>query len=263
MNTLLSITSALCAILVESFSGNVTIKPRDAYQWTTPSKQQVLDRRDSIQVPKGAKLVILDDATGHAYTLHSIGTDNVNNSLAHAKAGAMTTLFSMAQQMKVNALGQYKPASNRPIYGGATRAEDDEQRNEAIACLLLATSKQNSSTIHGLELRTIEQNGLISFAIDNSSKDAYYVNVLAVNQSSGKTSLCVVPSPDIEADVLLLPPGQTLDLSMFQFVPRADIRYVLVATKEPYIPLEIEQLLKHPADLECNSKKMTYSLHIS
>ena len=252
MNTLLLITATLCAILVESFSGQVSIKSRDSEQWVTPTKHYVLDRRDSLYVQQGAKLVIIDDVTGRAYTLNSTGMDNVNQSLSHAKASDMTTLFSMTQQMKKNAFGQNQPAHNKPIYGGATRAEDEEQKIDSIACSFLAVAKQNTIAIPGLRLRTVERKELISFAIDNNSNEAYYVNILAVNTSADKVSLCIVPSPDVDADVLLLAPNQTMDLSMFQFVQSSNIHYVLVASKLPYIPIEIDQLLKYPDDLKCN-----------
>ncbi len=254
MNILLAITTALCAIFVESFSGQVTVKPQGTEQWMTPTKQQTLDRRDSIQLPHGTKLIVVDNETGRLYTFSSPEKGNINQCLVSAKASVHATLRSLAYQMKANAMGQNRQAHSQSVYGGTIRSMSPELRdyyNERIACAMLAAAKQNKPMMPDVQLRSIDNDGFISFAIDNNSNDSCYINILAVNDANSTVSLCIVPTPDMDEDMLLLPPSRTMELPMFQFVPQPNVRYVLIALSLPYIPAEEEQLLKHPEDLDC------------
>lgn len=257
MNTLLAITTALCAILVESFSGQVTIKPQGAEQWMTPAKQQTLDRRDSIQLPNGAKLTIVDNETGRLYTFFSPEKGSINQCLISAKAGVNTTLRSLAYQMKANAMGQNRQAQPQSVFGGTVRSLVPELRdyfNEQITCAILTAAKQDKPMMSDVHLHSITNDNILSFAIDNNSNDSCYINIMAINDADGTVNLCIVPTPDMDEDILLLPPGLTMELPMFQFVPQPNTRYMLVALPTPYMPSEIEQLLKHPEDLDCTKK---------
>ena len=154
-------------------------------------------------------------------------------------------------------MGQNRQAQFRDIYGGTMRSMDPillEIYNKKIACDLLSAAKQDKAMMPDVQLRTIENDGLITFAIDNNSKDSCYVNVLAVNDALGTVSLCIVPTPDMEENILLLPPAQTMDLYMFQFVKQPETRYLLVSLPISYTPSQIQALLRHPEDLECKTK---------
>ena len=89
------------------------------------------------------------------------------------------------------------------------------------------------------------------FIIDNTDKKAYYVNVLMLNTRTGAAGLRIVPEPDMAPEALLLPAGETVDLSMFRFLAIPDMRYVLFATESPFVPAAIHPLLRYPEDINC------------
>ena len=252
MNALLTICSIFCAIFVESFGPRVMLKTRDSGTWTHPTHGQTVSRMDSVAIPKGEKITFIDDANGNVYDCTSPQNGNVNQCMNQARNDASNVLLSLAAQIKSNALGQNKKAKQQPIYGGTTRAEEDDEKNDSIACLVLAASRLDTTTYSQLTLLTITDGEYISFAVENNGSDAYYINIIAVNTLNGNLSLCIVPSPDVEADALLLPPAETMDLSMFRFLKRTEIKYVLFATQTPFIPSYIQSILCYPEDINCS-----------
>ena len=252
MNTFLTICSILCTILVESFGSHVMIKTKDSDVWQQPAFRQNVSLRDSILIPKGEKVTFVDDANNNVFECFSPKKGNVNQCISQAKNDANNMLHSLAAQIKDNALGQNKKARLQPIYGGTTRAEDEDKMNDSIACLVLAAGRTGTTQYPQLTMQTITDGEYISFAVENNSSYAYYINIIAINSLNSTTSLCILPSPDMEADICLLPPTQTIDLSMFRFLKRTEIKYVLFATQTPFIPSHIQSILLYPEDIDCS-----------
>lgn len=246
-----SLLFVLCTLYIGSFSGDILIKTQGTNSWKTPTTQQMVTRVDSVRIPKGAHLCLVDDAVGTVYDCSSPTKSNINQCLIKAQKDANNVLLGLAAQIKSNAMGTSKSMPNRPIYGGTTRAEDENAQMDSIACLAMALSSGKESLPEGLAL-SIEKDGPYNvFVMDNRSNEYYYVNVLAVKKDAEEISLCIVPSPDIEPEALLLPPEQTLKLSMFRFIPSADKRYILFATKTQFVPSALQTILRYPEDLTC------------
>ena len=102
-----------------------------------------------------------------------------------------------------------------------------------------------------LMLRTVRQDGTVRFIVDNKDDKAYYVNILMLNSRTDEMGLRIVLEPDMDPDVLLLPAGQSLDLSMFRFLENPEMLYMLFATESPFLPATIHPLLRYPEDINC------------
>ena len=238
-------------LYIDSYSGSAQLKVRGAKTWIKPTHKQVVARLDSVRVPEGAKMAIVDGVSGDVYPcdFNFIGT--VNQFIRQAQKQQSFLLTELVKQLSGNALGKNKMAVHN-IYGGATRTEEDEHYNDSIACLALATAKTTQTPYPNLTLRTILQNRMVHFIIDNATNKDYYVNVLTVNTRTGEVALCIVLEPDMDPNLLLLPAGQSFDLSMFHFLEQTDRQYILFATESPFVPAAIQPLLHYPEDLHCN-----------
>lgn len=237
-------------LYINSYSGAVQVKVRGAATWTKPAHKQSVTRLDSVRVPEQSKMAVVDAVSGNVYPCDFAFTGTVNQFIQQAKEAQSHLLTALVKQLGANALGKNKHTSHA-VYGGATRTEEDDRYNDSIACLALSTAKAKQSPYPNLTLRTIEQNGIVRFVIENAEQKAYYVNILMINTRTGDVALRIVPDPDVVPEALLLQAGQTLDLSMFSFLEQPDMRYVLFATESPLVPATIHQLLRYPEDINC------------
>jgi hypothetical protein len=203
-----------------------------------------------VLVPEQAKMDIVNAVNGDIYPCDFAFKGTINQCLQQAKEKQSDVFRALAKQMTANMFGKTKNTPHH-VYGGATRTEDEDRYNDSIACLALATSRAKRNPYPYLTLRTFSENGTVRFIIDNTDKKAYYVNVLMLNTRTGAVGLRIVPEPDMAPEAMLLPAGQTLDLSMFRFLDIPDIRYVLFATESPFVPAAIHPLLRYPEDINC------------
>ena len=238
-------------LYIDAFSGAVQLKVPGASSWTRPAHKQSVTRLDSVFVPEQAKMDIINAVNGDIYPCDFAFKGTINQCVQQAKKNQSKLWEAVVDRLTDNALGKTKNTPHH-IYGGATRTEDEDRYNDSIACLALAAVHAKQNPYPHLTLRTISENGTVRFFIDNADKQAYYVNVLMLNTRTGDIGLRIVPEPDVAPEALLLPAGQTLDLSMFRFLEQPDIRYLLFAAESPFVPATIHPLLRYPKDIKCD-----------
>ena len=237
-------------LYIDSYSGAAQVKAVGAASWSQPARKQSVTRLDSVLVPEQAKMDIINAVNGDIYPCDFAFKGTINQCLQQAKEKQSGVFRALAKQMTANMFGKTKNTPHH-VYGGATRTEDEDRYNDSIACLALATSRAKRTPYPYLTLHTLSENGTVRFIIDNTDKKAYYVNVLMLNTRTGAAGLRIVPEPDMVPEALLLPAGQTLDLSMFRFLDIPDMRYVLFAAESPFVPAAIHPLLRYPEDINC------------
>lgn len=238
-------------LYIDACSGAVQLKVRGAGVWDRPAHKQSVTRLDSVRVPKQAKMDVVDAVTGNVYPCNFAFFGTVNQCMQRAKDNQSDVLTALANQLMSNVLGKTKNNAHH-VYGGATRTDEEEDRyNDSIACLALAAAHAKHSLYPNLTLRTIRENGIVRFVIDNADKNAYYVNVLMRNTRTDEVAFRIVLEPDVAPEALLLPAGQTLDLSMFRFLEQSDMQYILFATESPFVSANVNPLLRYSEDLNC------------
>lgn len=239
-------------LYIHSLAGTVTYCPFSTHEWTKPAVKQSVSRLDSMQVGLNSNVVVVDAANGNVYRCAEPRRDNILHLIQLARKQANGLLESLSRQLVKNAMGQNR-ASKVVVAGVTTRAEENENIHDSIACLAVETSRLSckNATNNLLKWEIKEEEGLAYFVIRNLTQEAYYVNILAINRVTGSVSICIVPLPDTDPTALVVPAGETMDLSMFPFFPNADYEYMLFATKTAYSPSAVQNLLRYPAELKC------------
>ena len=242
-------------LYIHSLKGQVLYRAQTGGTWGTPAVKQPVSRLDSMSIGEGGQVMLVDGSNDNVYTLTGGAKNSILRLIQAARNKANGILVSVAHQLADNAMGRGAKAEAMTITGVTTRAEDEDKLNETIACKALEAARRfeagEKSCDPLLSWQMIEEDGLIRFVITNGSKKAYCVNILAMNKADKRVSLRIVPSPDVESTALIVPAGETLDLSMYRFVPNGDMRYTLFATEEAYVPSAVQGLLKYPEDLRC------------
>lgn len=247
-------------LYIHSYKGDVMIKICGTSRWIRPSLQQTMARKDSIHMGEKSRVVLVDSQSGIAYVYTEPMHTNVMQYITLAKANTNGLLGALAKQLVNNVTGKGLNTTQQNIYGGTMRTVTEDVFNDSIACLVyelgnkVLRGETNQCNLP-LELRTIEQDGFLHFVITNNSKQAYCVNVVEVNDVNRTISLRIIPSPDMDKSVLMLPAGEQFDLTMFCYKSDASVKYTLFATDEPFSPSAVQALLMYPKDLPCKKEK--------
>lgn len=242
-------------LYVHSVKGQVLYCPQAGHVWQSATSRQPVSRLDSMQINANSEVVLIDGTNDNVYKCSTPMRSNILHVIRVAREQANSLLESVAQQLKNNALGKGANAKQIVVAGVTTRAEEEDRIHDSIACLALQTGKlflaKQQIYDKALKWRMVENEGLVHFVIENGSRDAYCVNILSVDKTTQKVSLCIVPSPDVDVMALVVPAGETLDLSMYRFLSNSSQEYTLLATKTAYVPSAVQNILRYPEDLPC------------
>ena len=243
------------ALYIHSLKGQVSYRSQRAQTWQQPTIRQTVYRLDSMEVTANSQVVLIDGANDNVYTCATPMKDNVLRLIQAARGKANGLLESVAKQLRDNAMGRGVDSRQVVVAGVTTRAEEVDDLHDSIACLALEAGKRFAAgqTVYdsALEWRTVEENGLLHFVVTNTGSVAYCVNILAVAKETGHVSLRIIPSPDVAPEAMVVPAGETLDLSMYQFLPNTSLNYTLFTTRTAYTPSVVHAKLRHPEDLNC------------
>lgn len=242
-------------LYIHSIKGQVLYRSSSENTWHAPTVRQTVSRLDSLQIGANSEVVLIDGSNDNVYSCSTPTKDNVLHLVRSARSKANTLLGSVAQQLRDNAAGN-GTGKQVVVAGMTTRGDDDEDTmHDSIACLALQTAQRYIAGEQvydaSLKWQRIEQEGLVHFAIENGSEEAYCVNILALDQRTQRISLCIVPSPEVDITALVVPAGKTLELSMYRFVANEALQYTLFATKTAYAPTTVQHLLRYPEDIKC------------
>ena len=259
-------------LYVHSVKGPVLYRPQTTNDqspitnsyWSTPAAKQTLSRLDSLEVKDKGEVVLVDGANDNVYRCATPMRDNVLHFVQAARDKANVLLRSLAKQLIRNVMGRgagkynyQSPMTNHqspgplPIAAMTTRAADDDKSLDSIACLALQTAKrfqagQRILYDEGLHWLAVEEDGFVHFIITNHTEEAYCANILMMNRETGHVALRIVPSPDVDARVMVVPAGERMDLDMYRFLPNEALEYTLFATTVAYTPAAVQALLKYP-----------------
>ena len=247
-------------LYIHSYKGDVMIKTRETNRWIRPSAQQTVSHRDSIHLGKNSKAVLVDNQSGIVYAYDGTIHTNIMQFVTLSKTNVNRLLGALAKQLLENASGKGLNTTQQNIYGGTMRTITEDEFNDSIACLVY---ELGGNVLRGekaqynlpLELQIIEQDGFVHFVVTNNSERAYCVNVVEINDLNRTISLRIIPSPDMDKSVLILPAGEQFDLTMFCYKSDASVKYTLFATDEPFSPSAVQALLMYPEDLPCKKEK--------
>jgi len=242
-------------LYIYSVKGTVLYCPQTGSEWQAAVTKQAVSRLDSLDIKERGEIVLIDGANDNVYRCVTPMKDNVLHFIQAARSKANGLLESLAKQLTANAMGQGNQAKQVVLAGVTTRAEEEDRIHDSIACLAIAAAQRLQGGLpvcdEGLEWRMIEQDGFVSFAVTNRTEQAYCVNILMIHRETGKVNLRIVPSPDVDTSTMVVPAGETLDLSMYRFLPNEAYQYTLFATRTAYTPSAVQSLLRYPDDLNC------------
>lgn len=240
-------------LYVHSLKGSVRHCQYTMHEWSQPAIKQSVTRLDSIEIAKNSEIVLIDGVSGHVYRCTEPMRDNIMHCIQITRKQANNLLEALSRQLVANAMGKNR-ASKVTVAGVTTRVEIPDNIHDSIACLAIAAAQQSHLTDYTSALpkwSIVEQDGLTHFVITNDTQETYCVNMLAYNRNTKEVSLCIVPSPDTDPHALVLPKGETMDLSMFPFIPDPACNYILFATKTIYSPAAVQPILRYPSELNC------------
>ncbi len=240
-------------LYVHSLKGSVRLCQYTMHEWSQPAIKQSVTRLDSIEIAKNSEIVLIDGVSGHVYRCSEPMRDNIMHCIQITRKQANNLLEALSRQLVANAMGKNR-ASKVTVAGVTTRVEIPDNIHDSIACLAIAAAQQSHLTDYTSALpkwEIVEEEGLAHFVITNDTQETYCVNMLAYNRNTKEVSLCIVPSPDTDPHALVLPKGETMDLSMFPFIPDPACDYILFATKTIYSPAAVQPILRYPSELNC------------
>lgn len=240
-------------LYVHSLKGSVRHCQYTMHEWSRPAIKQSVTRLDSIEIAKNSEIVLIDGVSGHVYRCSEPMRDNIMHCIQITRKQANNLLEALSRQLVANAMGKNR-ASKVTVAGVTTRVEIPDNIHDSIACLAIAAAQQSHLTDYASTLpkwEIVEEEGLAHFVITNDTQETYCVNMLACNRNTKEVSLCIVPSPDTDPHALVLPKGETMDLSMFPFIPDPACDYILFATKTIYSPAAVQPILRYPSELNC------------
>ena len=242
-------------LYIYSVKGQVLYCPQTENSWQAAVVKQSVSRLDSLDVRERGEVVLVDRGNDNVYRCSTPMKDNILHFIQSARSKANGLLESLAMQLTANATGTSNQSKQVVLSGVTVRAEEEDRIHDSIACLALQTAQQANAGVRtneeGLDWQMIEHDGLAHFVIYNHTAQDYCVNILMIHRETGKVSLRIVPSPDVEAKALVVPAGEKMDLDMYTYLPNEHYRYMLFATRTAYTPSTIQTLLKFPEDLDC------------
>ena len=255
---LLSIVCSMC--LAQNYSiydwkGKVLLKEDNGQSWFPVKKEYSVSDRDSVDIARKGFLRVIDNRNNLIYQSIKPGKFQIIELIQEVQMKKSSIMVSVNRELMKNA--KEPPIKERELImmGATTRGRSDTmmipnkiaQTFGWIAAQALHDRLVSNDSSIFLK-KHIYKNGTIYFEIKNQMNRGYFVNVLHLNKSTKKISLCYVINEEqaLEAPYLYLPEHKTLLMKnlLFNFDKQNDV-FILVGTEDGYIPEQMQFVLQY------------------
>lgn len=223
-----------------------------------------LSPEDHIIVPNGAYAALSINETDVYY---SYGNEDMT-----VRQFIKTSKQKQYNAFKRNLFAETNAPANSEKAGVRRGVHAVEKKSDENADSVTLTSKAVAEYLSSKVLNVIKDKGkflgtndliltpvkqgkmVISFILENRSRNDLYVNVLQYCKSKNESTCCYLIYEGLDPYLLYLPAGNKIELPEFGFKSGKDFTYVLFGTKVPFDPnLIIKEIVKsHKETIDIN-----------
>lgn len=215
----------------------------DSMAWGSVEKGDVLDGNDLVDVPVKQGLHVLESGSNRIYANVKAGKHTVRDIIEKSEKDANSTFKNLNRQIVKNVAksGQGKGYST---YGMTTRGLGDDLDFADSLYFSIYECIRNIQSADCLSLcKVSNDDGTISFVIENNSENVVYVSVVYGNSSH--ISLCL-EDEFMELGALPLQPHTSLDLTSLMFIePLEGENYYVIASEHWFDLAPIKTRLRY------------------
>ena len=248
---LLPLTIAAEDYAVYAWSG--TVSYADAPERAV-RRNDTLQTTDCFQMGRNASVTLKELATGRLY---SCRTENARSACVKqiVRQRSDNSVFAVVKEVLSETTKGRKAKAKKTEFKMRGSGVRGGGHDNFYTSLLRASAELADTLCTGrwprpTQLFTLVQHNDTdgcTFSIENRSKRPYIVNILAVDRTTCKASMCITFPAGMSEPYLVSEPGTRMRLDDFRFATdNPSVRYLLIATEDAYDAAVLDGLLSLP-----------------
>lgn len=239
-------------------SQGILYKSNQMKNWKYAERRTSLSQSDSIFIPKGGLISILDKFSSHTYPNHISNTDNictVSQIIKNAMDDENKIILHVTQELFENSKVQSK--QNKYVSLGVSSMSSSSIEHELASFILdhIKSNQYRNLAKQGLSLKSEMLDEYSCLKVVNTNKKGLYYNIIKIDENGIHIcyNLNMVNNDNVSEISIFIGPNESSYLTNFSYTEFRNSDYFVIASEREFSWNLLERLLNDP-----NFKKIKY-----
>lgn len=250
--------SAQDRLSIYKFTKGTSYKSIPYQEWSIAKKEQHITQQDSIFIPKGGSITILDKYSSHTYSIKAVDSNiksTVHQIIRQAMRDESRLIKHVTQELSENSKATIKKGQYI-TYGVSTMSNSSIEHEIAsfVFEYIESTTKEDLSC-KSIYLTTKSKNGFSYLKVTNKLEKGYFYTVLKIDSTGTHVcyNICDSTNNVLSEISLYVAPKTSSYLTNYPLSVNPQSCYIVIASESEFSGSLLERLLNTP-----NFRKMKY-----